>query len=427
MISEVDMKWRFCVLICLLSGPLFASVQVRISDPNTLETIDLSEIMVGTGVSLVVHSDANDFWSGAFFIGGQDRAIGSLQAKGGDPNSRDWRGSHLAAAGEGASVIQWKDSAIWGFDLYGDDFERRSGDWFVIDYYALDEGECTVDFYDHAYSWSIPDPNVSLTFFNTPTRDLAPDGFVNISDFAVFSSHWQAEGCSDPNAACYKADLNRDGSVGLEDVMMFADFWLWGNSGWKPAEKTEQTVTADPNTTDPNVVYYVTYAIVDTNSLSEITMDIGESATFYVVKNSIYEDVYFFDMDVIVSDPNLGWVDNSETGSAEILAVPRNSTFDYYGPSSEPNSIQFFAANIGASMLDGDMASFVYTAAEAGTVTLELSNYSLNANLESMTIHQVQPVVEMLQQVYEESPDLQQSISEAEWNIFIENVEASKN
>ena len=73
------MKRIFFVLICVLWTPLFASTQVRISDPNTLEEMDLTEIMVGTDISLVVHSDANDYWSGGFFIGGQDRAIGQLQ------------------------------------------------------------------------------------------------------------------------------------------------------------------------------------------------------------------------------------------------------------------------------------------------------------------------------------------------------------
>ena len=421
------MKRIFFVLICTVWTPLFASIQIRISDPNTLEGMDLTEVMVGTQLSLVIHSDANDFWSGGFFIGGQDRAIGQLLARDKDPNSRDWTGSHLEAAGELASVIEWKDSNIWGFDMYADDFEREPNDWFVVDYNAIGEGECDIIFYNHDYSWTVADPNVSISFLNTPTRDLYADGFVNYADFAIFSSYWLDPNCSDPNAGCYKADFSRDGDVGLEDVIMFADFWLYGNPGWQPAE--------EPNTTEPNIVYDVTYAVVDTNSLSEITLEVGESITLYVTKSSTDENVYIFDMDVIVSDPNLGWIDNTPDdpnttpveGTAEILASPRSSSFDYYGPVyNEPNSIQLFAASIGSSIQDGDMASFVYTATEPNDVTLDLVNYANGADLESITIHQIEPVAEMLQNIYEESEELQQAIPEPKWNEFIESVEENQ-
>ncbi|MBC8468701.1 MAG: hypothetical protein H8D56_04450 [Planctomycetes bacterium] len=418
------MKWRLFIFFCLSCGSALASVQVRISEPNSLQEMNLTEIMVGTNVSLLVHSDANDFWSGSFFIEGQDRGIGILQARGDDPNSRDHSGSHLEAAGELAHVWKWNDSNIWGFDLYCDDFERTSGDWFVIDYQALGEGECTVGFYDHTYSWTVPDPNISFTFLNTPTRDLLPDGFVNLSDFAVFSSYWEAEGCSDPNSGCYQADFSRDGAVGLEDVVMFADFWLWGNPGWKPAE----TISGDPNTPDPNTVYDITYAIVDANSLSEITLEVGQSITLYIVKSSSSETVNIFDMDVTISDPNWGSIDNSETGTAEILAAPRMEAFDYIGPAEiQAEGIGFLAANIGSTILDGDMTSFVYTAIDPNDVTLSLTNYSsTGANLESITIHQILPAVEMLQQAYLESPELQESVPEAEWNAFIDSVEQTK-
>lgn len=420
------MKWVLCIFICLLSVPLFASVQVRICDPNTFEAINLTEVMVGSRISLVVNSDANDFWSGGLFIEGQDRAIGRLQAKDKDPNSRDWSGSHFGSSGEGAYVIGWKDSMMWGFDLYPDNFERESGNWFVIDYYAQDEGSCNVGFYDHSYSWTIPDPNVSLTFLNTPTRDLHSDGFVNYADFVVFSSYWQAENCADPNNSCYQADFSRNGSVGLEDVVMFADFWLYGNPGWKPAE-TSTTTTTTAYVAEPNIVYDVTYAIVDVNSLSEITLEVGQSVVLYIVKSSTYEDTYVFNTEVNISDPNLGSIDNSFFGTAEILATPRSDMFDYIGPgSNQSDGIEFFAASLGAIMLDGDMASFVYTATEPGDVTLNLMNYSSGAKLEPIIIHQFESVVEKLQQIYEESPTLQEKIPEPEWNEFIESVEQSE-
>lgn len=452
------MKRLLCIFICLLSFPLFASVQVNPGDPNTLEPINVIEVMVGSSIPLVVYSDSNDFWSGGLFISGNDRAVGQLQARDKDPNTRDWSGSHLPAAGQGAYVLEWKDSVRWGFDMYPDDgpypddglylyngmssYDYASGcqegNWFVIDYYALDEGQCNIGIYNHKdEDWTVPDPNVSLFFLNTPTRDLDDDGFINFADFAIFSPYWQAENCSNPNNYCHQADFSRNGSVGLEDVIMFADFWLYGTPGWKPPQAASGT---DPNTTDPNIVFDVTYSIVDFNSLSEITLKAGESIRLYITKSSTYETVQIFDMDVAISDPNLGWIDRTPDdpnttdieGTVEILATPRMEFFDYYGPSyNDPNNLELFAASISAPMEDGDMASFVYTAAQTGDVILNLINYydEVPAELNSITIHQVENIealVEELEQIYDESPELQEQIPESEWNEFIESVEESQ-
>ena len=428
---EAAMKWVLCTFVCLFSVPLSASVQIHISDPNTLEPLDISEVMVGSRVSFVVNADVNDFWSGGIFIEGQDRAIGQLQARKNnqDPNSRDWNGSHLQAAGPGAYVLRWRDSFIWGFDFYPDDFaeNRKPGNWFVIDYVSLEEGVCNVDFYDHSYSFTAPDPNVSFIFLNTPTRDIHPDGYVNYADFALFSKYWLQENCSDPNNACYKADFSRNGSVGLEDVVMFADFWLYGNPDWNPSRHIRDTEPniPDPNTSDPNELYDIIYAVVDVNSLPEITLQVGESVELYLVKSSTWEQTYMFNTEVIISDPNLGSIDNtSET--AQILVVPRMSMFDDIAPGyTQPEGIEFYAIGLD-SMLDGDMASFIYTANQPGDVTLDLVNYATPTELQSITIHQVQPIIKTLQQAYDESPELQQKVPEPEWDAFIESVKQSE-
>lgn len=414
------MKRVICTFFCLLTGLAAAAVQVRISDPNSLEPIDLSEVMVGSRISLVVHSDANDFWSGGVFIEGPDRAVGLLAARDKDPNSRDWSGSHLSDAGAEAYVTEWKDSLIWGFELFPDNFERSPGNWFVIDYDAVAEGPCRVNVYDYNDSWTIPDPNLSLVISNLPTRDLYPDGVVNLSDFDVFASYWLTDNCSDPNNGCYQADFSRDGSVGLEDVILFAEFWLHGNPGWKPAP---ENTPPQPAPADPNMISDVTYAITDANSLSEITLEIGKSAILYIVKSSISDETFVFNTEVNLSDPNAGWID-----SAQLLAAPRMDVFDFIGAgSTQYEGIEFFAANIGEPMLDGDMAAFVYTAAKTGDVTLTLIDYTEPAaKLVPITIHQVEPVVQQLQQIYEESPELQEDIPESEWNEFIQSVEEAE-
>ncbi len=425
-----------CILIVAIAcSQAPAGIQLRVCDPNTLEPIDLTEVMVGTDVSIVIHSDANDLWGGGLFIEGQDRALGQLTARAGDPNSPPFSGSCLPAAGPDAYIYEWKDSNIWGFDCYTDIFERTPGNWFVLDYTALEVGTCTVGFYDHDNSWTAADPNLSIDFLNTPSRDLNNDETVNFADFALFAADWNKQ--SDPNDPnlMRAADFSKNGHVGLEDVVMFADFWLWGVPGWKPAEEVQPPA-------EPEIVYDVTYSLVcdpnaspftdpntlsDANSLSDITLGIGDSVVIYVDKSSVNNAaVMIFNMDVTISDPNLGSIDSDPNGTAEILVLPRMTAFDSIGPGAQPEGIAFFAANL-TPMQDGDMASFVYTASQVGDVTLELVNYSEDppAILQTMTIRQVQPVVEMLQQAYNESPDLQQTVPQTEWNAFIESVEES--
>lgn len=451
------MKRLFYILfVILVSNQIFASIQRQICDPNTLgkinlpkitigydpntsEPITLPEIMVGMDVSIVIHSDANDLWSGGLFIKGQDRALGQLAARRGNSDSHNWSNSCLEAAGKNAYVIEWKDSNIWGFDCYTDDLERQSGNWFVLDYTALEAGECTIGFYDHRNSdWTITDPNLSIHFQNTPTRDLNSDKTVNFDDFVIFSSQWNKRSNPDDPNLFSPADFSGDGFVGLEDVVMFADYWLWGTPGWKPAEEPVMkevpsesiivcdvmySLICDPDAfpfTDPN-------SLNDANSLSEITLEVGESVIIYIDKSSLYEDVRIFDMEVTISDPKWGSIDTAASGTAEILAYPRMETFDSVGPGYEQTEgIAFFAANL-SSMWDGDMAGFVYTATETGTVTLDLINYlaAPAAKLKSMVIHQFQPVVPMLEQIYTESPDLQESIPEETWEVFIDSVQES--
>jgi uncharacterized repeat protein (TIGR01451 family) len=73
-------------------------------------------------------------------------------------------------------------------------------------------------------------------------------------------------------------------------------------------------------TADPNIVF----AIKDANDLTEITLPVGQSVRLYLTKETTDEDVYSFYLEANISDPNLGWIDNTEydpnnPGTAEIL------------------------------------------------------------------------------------------------------------
>ena len=68
--------------------------------------------------------------------------------------------------------------------------------------------------------------NVSLTPIPHPA-DFIFDGSINFQDFAVFSSQWLRQDCTDPDTnRCRKADLDRSGQVDVNDLSLFARYWL---------------------------------------------------------------------------------------------------------------------------------------------------------------------------------------------------------
>ncbi|MBN1126329.1 MAG: right-handed parallel beta-helix repeat-containing protein [Sedimentisphaerales bacterium] len=61
-------------------------------------------------------------------------------------------------------------------------------------------------------------------------RDYHPDQYVNLFDFDIFSKHWMQTDCQEPEW-CSQADLNLDGQVDFQDVVIFAEHWLAEPSG----------------------------------------------------------------------------------------------------------------------------------------------------------------------------------------------------
>ncbi|MHC4574051.1 MAG: hypothetical protein ACYS76_07950 [Planctomycetota bacterium] len=425
-------------------------------DPN-------SDLMVGARLTLIVSSDSNDWWSGGLFIRGQDRALGTLAGRDYDPNTRDWTGSHLENAGDFAKVVQWKDSAIWGFDPYtfypvdgnSKDDSTVTGDWFIFDYYADEVGGCNVELYDYNVSWD--DPVSHTTFYHVPTRDLNGDEVVNFADFATLAGQWMAAECADPNW-CDGADLDRDGSVDGNDLGGFADYWLWPYPPTQPPEE-EPNQPGEPNhPEDPNVIY----SILDANDSNEITMDVNDSITLYVkMATTEANNVCTFDIEVNISNPNLSSIDNrardpndSSASTARILAQPRDEGFDDWGPgTNQEEGVRFYAASIGSPMSDGNLASFVFTCTGQGDVTLNLINWSsLNTDgvpvfpkLETILIHQPESASQQatggettamstmqdntdglaswLEDAWAQEKEIRETYSKSEWNEFIDSVE----
>ncbi len=428
-----------------------------------------SEIMVGDHLVLVYNSESYDYgnwtgWKGGLFIAGQDRLGGTLAGRGldpNDPNARDYAGSHLENAGLFARVTQWRDSDIWGFDFYTyypvNEYSEPNtavpGDWFVIDYHAIKAGDVNVGFYIYNGYEGWDEPNYIITFHNVPTRDLNSDEAVDFLDFATFSSHWNETGCGNANW-CAGADIDRDGDVDNKDLGLFVEYWLWPDSGNEPDSPDDPGYPEDAN---------VIYRIVNVNGLSEITIDVNESITLYVdIASTTENNVRSFDIDVDISDPNLGSIDNTQypDGTAQILAEPDRLSFaDYWSPGlGQEEGIRLSGATLNSAIADGHLASFVFTCEGQGDVTLELKNWaSFNTDseavfpkLETIVIHQIDPLMMMemgggmeemmgpptdeididelvsqLEELWSEDKEIKKTYSRTEWNDFIDSVRNS--
>jgi len=203
--------------------------QVYLADSNTpLPLRDPNipfvyrDIMVGTKLTIIVSSDVNEYWSdgGSLAIEEAYLDYGILSARG-PKVGEDWSGSHFPAAGKEALVVWWP---VNEFDLYTTvSSVIQAGDWFIIDYNAINIGTCTVGFYDYGISWD--QPIYYLKFSHVRTRDFNKDTRVDFTDFAVIASHWQENECSDPNW-CEGTDLDTNGGVDTNDLMSFAEYWL---------------------------------------------------------------------------------------------------------------------------------------------------------------------------------------------------------
>lgn len=449
---------KLLVLILALGVVPIATAQIalRVCEADGVTPFDGHDIMVGSKLTLIVSSDTGDYWSGGLFIAGQDRALATLSARDSDPNIRDYTDSHYEEAGDTARVTAWKDSDIWGFDLYGSDIDlwdpnlygsdlnAVAGDWFIIDYKAIGVGSPNVGFYEYSNSISWHEPNLLLTFHHVPTRDFNSDEIVDISDYATLASCWLYENCSDPNW-CGGTDISRDSWVDMVDFALFEKYWLWGAP---PGE--EPNYPDEP--ADPNIIF----SIVDANGLDEITINVNDSITLYVDMVTTGENVHIFNVEADISDPNLGSIDNTayDSGTARILAEPRSEDFDYWGPGIyQEEGIELFGASLDTPISDGHMASFIYTCDGQGDVTLDLIDWdsSGTAELSGILIHQVDPysqqmmssgmgtaeasqllepventdldeLVRQLEQIWLDDEEIREMYSEDEWNEFVDSV-----
>lgn len=235
------MKRLIAFILLLVAAPAaHAEVFTRVclADGNTpLELADpcipfvYRPIMVGTHLTIVINSDANGYWeNGELSLWDTNQSYGILSGRDYNEETLDWKGSRFPAAGdmarvshfEGDEEVDGQSHDANGFWLSGDE-NAIVGDWFIIDYNAINAGFCSVIFYDRSVDWD--HPLYEMYFTHVRTRDFNNDGIVNFEDFAVLGLNWQRTDCGEPEN-CSGTDLDTDGDVDYIDLKLFADFWL---------------------------------------------------------------------------------------------------------------------------------------------------------------------------------------------------------
>jgi hypothetical protein len=202
------------------------------------------DIMVGTHLVIVVSSDAVEAWSGALRFSWDDANDATLGARGFDPESWNYEGSCLEAAGSKATVWESMTSAGLGFEYNNHAADATPGNWFVFDYRADQVGLVDLNVYhltDSNDSYDVPIETLSFT--HVASRDFAADGIVNFDDLALLARGWRSPVAPDANNPAARLDLDADGRTGIGDLALFAEYWLERTDCNEPA--------TDPNNSPP--------------------------------------------------------------------------------------------------------------------------------------------------------------------------------
>jgi len=204
-----------------------------LADPNVPNAY--GDIMVGTRLVLLVSSDTGGIWWGGLQLTWDDWERGQLTGRGSDSNSPplNCRDSVLPAAGSQATATFMVPTGWARFDL-STNRDAVPGDWFVLDYHALEAGTCRIGLFD--YDADLFTPQKVLSFTNVPTRDFKSDTIVNFKDFALLASQWRQATVLEPNAVS-PYDLDADRFIGPRDIERFSDYWL---------QRTDCNVTQPP-------------------------------------------------------------------------------------------------------------------------------------------------------------------------------------
>jgi hypothetical protein len=223
--AKIMKKITILLLFLSMTSPMLGAVSTRVCEADGNTPFNGRDIMVGTKLTIITSSDTGGYWGmgGGLFIKEEYWDYGILSARDYNDTTLDWEGSRYPAAGDDARVWDWAEPDLGLGFMFEGDSEAIAGDWFIIDYNALGVGNCTIDFYD--FDVDEFEPVDSFTFHQVRTRDFNNDTKVDFRDFAVFASYWQVTDCNN-SAGCQGTDLDVNGSVDVNDLMLFCEYWL---------------------------------------------------------------------------------------------------------------------------------------------------------------------------------------------------------
>lgn len=234
-------------VVCLYDG----KTPLAVVDGN--DPIVFRDIMVGTHLTIIIRSDKAEHFSGGLVMSREDYVFGALQPRGTSDAWGNYADSCFYEAGDDAwtlFLVEPFTVAVDFMNTFSDGNPRYRdavpGDWFIMDYHALQVGSCAIDFYD--YDIIPPDtpihlipPLRTLLLHHVPTRDFNADRIVDLNDFAVLAASWRCPVDGDPDTPDEAFDFDADSRIDVNDLALFCEFWL---------ERTGVPLPPDPDRTD---------------------------------------------------------------------------------------------------------------------------------------------------------------------------------
>lgn len=201
-----------------------SNIPLELADSNTPNIY--KEIMEGTRLSITIDSNAAEYWEGLLLIEGDSQGLGGLYGRGYDTLYNSYKGSILNAAGDpnAAFVGDYFPSDPNGLQFFTaflfDEPPVQAGEWFIVDYNAIQVGDCNITFYGQYPPEFIH--NIQLK--QVKTCDFDNSYKVNFNDFALLASYWDCN-CTGPDW-CEGTDLDDNNFVDINDLYLFSRHWL---------------------------------------------------------------------------------------------------------------------------------------------------------------------------------------------------------